>query len=347
MNHQEDEQPNETVHGRPKHILPFVKNTSRDRGRGRGRGNLNRIEVGCNEGRGHSRGVLLTAGISFRGSNTPGSTHDPVASESSKRGLYDTLNNGPPIKPPSSVAFQRFEAGAAAGPSKGGPHLATHTTPKPPRPRRRRFRPGKNKHKNDNRPLPANDSESPVRDSSNDPQLPPYPVDSLHPALNSPPTKRPRLKENLSTGCISSPPAAFNAQIKAESENEFSVDLFQGRSTRGTEFIPYDNYPMCRFDCGKPLNEVRSNRRLAKEQEVLALRKVGKEVNAVFIRDDGIAIDWSLPTEREGSGSIGLASPATLQEKPESAVMPNSALASLQETGEQQDIYLGELGHSG
>ncbi|KAG9104546.1 hypothetical protein FRC06_001326 [Ceratobasidium sp. 370] len=109
------------------------------------------------------------------------------------------------------------------------------------------------------------------------------------------PAKRRRVGEAPAT--TSNPPTSTPGINIAKSEGltEPLPDPSRDQVTTGTKFITYDRYPKCHFSCGRPAKEVLNNRRSVKGTEVRALQKQGFVVGAVFIRDDGIAIDWSLP----------------------------------------------------
>lgn len=283
MSHYEDEQPNESVRGRPKRIVPFIRDTSRGRRRGAGRGSSN-PNVIRNQGHGFARGVPPASVISRSDLHVmTRPTHISTSLQYSKSDPSSKLADGFPPKPqPTTVSmtFHGSQGMSTAGPSN--PHSGDHTASRPPRLRRRWFRPGvKNKLKNGNNPPPAGDSKLPVTELLSDNQL------SLCAVNDSPPAKRLRFKGDYTNGHILLPTP----------ERGGSNGLTPEQPTTGTKFISYDNFPLCRFGCDKPPEEVRDNRRLVKEQEVLALRKLGRDVNAVFIRDDGIAIDWSISTE--------------------------------------------------
>ncbi|KAG8748496.1 hypothetical protein FRC10_003629 [Ceratobasidium sp. 414] len=278
MHHAEDAQPSESVYGRPKRVLPFVKNTSRGRGQGRGRGNGINPGGGRGQaaGRGLSRGTTLAPGISRAGlaqpSATPSSSDCPLSSEPQPAWVSKSESTG------------TTSAIATAAPS-GAPatdRLATQ-------PRRRKFRP-----KMRDRPQADKSSASgtgALKHPLNE-QLDSNANTLLYAA--DPPAKRRRVDEALVTASNSTPAPGINT-VKLEEPGESLPNPSLDQVTTGTKFIGYDKYPKCHFGCGRSAKEVLNNRRSVKGQGVRDLQKQGLVVGAVFIRDDGIAIDWSLP----------------------------------------------------
>lgn len=299
MNHHEDEQPNESVRGRPKRAVPFIRSTARGRGRGGDPGQSSYAERGYGRGRGRARGAPFAPGISRGGPSAPsGISRGPATSRHFGKMSTGPPNHALPPKPQFSATLEDAEEKRVFGSYGTGTRTINHgTAPNPPRPRRR-FRPGtKAKPQNDKSIQPTHDSVVPTGESSTAFQPASHITDSACPTCDSPPTKRQRLEELAMSMSDSRTLVVPDPRVKVEKEPEPSIDAFQEQPGTGTKFISYDDHPMCRFSCGKPPNEVRNNRRLIKEQEVAALRELGMDIDAVFIRDDGIAIDWSRQAE--------------------------------------------------
>ncbi|KAG9128171.1 hypothetical protein FRC07_004000 [Ceratobasidium sp. 392] len=300
MNHTEDAQPNESVHGRPKRLLPFVKDTSRSQGQGKGRGGgkVRKGGRGQDEGPGLSHGAFIPglsrAGPALGSASTPGSSRHPL-----------------PPKPQWMSKSERLGAtGSATLTSAPGNVLTSGRTVD--QPRRRKFHP-----KMKDRPRP-DESSAPNRDTLEHASSSHLDFNANTPShVIDPPAKRRRLDDThvTTTGPISASTPTVG-RVKLEEPTEPSLDSSSGQATNGTKFITYDKYPQCRFSCGRPPDEVRNNRKSIKGVQVLALQKQGFVVDAVFIRDDGIAIDWSLPNVSE------------VDQPTSSAAMPVSQLES-------------------
>ncbi|CAE6449803.1 unnamed protein product [Rhizoctonia solani] len=338
MEHKEDEQPNESVYGRRKRILPFVRDTSRpqaqkkhqftpilvpvppgestrgrgysrgrggDRGRGRGRGQ------GKSRGRGRAIPSPATQLPQFREVNPweqldhlRERTPQPTTPEPSTPPRPSTdLQPGPssshlPSKPPQlKLTHQKYDEWAP-GPSTLGPQPPIRPFQGSQRPRKR-FRPGKNgqpRHNNQHHTIETNAT---VVAPSVDQLVPQGTVNTPRSDDSCPPTKRPRIKEEASSSRASLPIIAQGKVVKSEVEEDTAIDLLKEISTSGTKFVSYDNHPVCRFNCGEPPSQVRKHRKMLKGQEIQVLRDQGKEVISAFIRDDGIAIDWIIPTKGE------------------------------------------------
>lgn len=306
MGHGEDEQPNESVRGRPKRVMPFVTNTSRGRGRGGSRGNHSSVEQGRGRGRGFSQVVSIVPGSSRSGhlqaySGSPlSSTHSSITylqptpiSGSHTSGVL-TPGHVLPQKPQSTLEID--------GSTKSSlDHLHAHVEApisnseslKRPRPRKRGWRPGtRGRFRKD---AASQHDGAPAWEAHSSEQIRPDDGPS-HTANELPPTKRPRLDGYPEPNRASVSMNTALTPVKSEAVDEPSVGSTQEQASSGTVLISYDKYPKCRFNCGRPPEEVRNNRKSVKGQEVAALLKKGLKVNNVFIRDDGIAIDWSLPT---------------------------------------------------
>lgn len=334
MNHHEDEQPNESVRGRPKRILPFVKNTAP--GRGRGGDPSNPGGRGHGRGRGRARGAPFAQGISRGGpSALSGFPRGPATSRHPGKTSFGPLNHPLPPKPQFSATFEDAEEKRATGSNgTGAPPINHGTASNPPRPRRR-FRPGaKTKFKNDKFARPTHDSAISAGESSTAFQPASHIADSACPACDSPPTKRPRLEEFAASVSVPRTSVVPDPKVKTEKEPEPSIDAFREQPTTGTKFISYDDHPMCRFNCGKPPGQVRHNRRHVKEQEILALRKLGMDIDAVFIRDDGIAIDWSQAAQIESKANYSAVaeSPLCPPDEPEPTATTHSSPIPLPRT---------------
>lgn len=331
MGHNEDEQPNESVLGRPKRVMPFVTNTSRGRGRGGGRGNHAFTERGRGRGRGFNHAVSIVPGSSRGGhfqalSGAPSSSghsafpHQhpipPCASGiqvSDAQISGDRLSQKPPVTPMVDLSTKE--------PSDQPIAFAEDPTPTPssskrPRPRKRGFRPGRGKFQKGAVPQRPDTLDSSAWEARSDNQSQPGDNPS-HDANEPPPAKRPRLDEDPSSSHVSPAENTPLTGVKSEDVDEPPTSSLQEQATSGSKFISYDRYPMCRFNCGRPPAEVRNNRKSAKGQEVLDLLKQGLKVDAAFIRDDGIAIDWSLPTETKAKISVPPTAPPPTLVEPE------------------------------
>ncbi|KAG8683115.1 hypothetical protein FRC09_016281, partial [Ceratobasidium sp. 395] len=286
MDYAEDAQPNESVRGRPKRLLPFVKNTSRSRGQGKGQGSNTTQKGGRGQAtnRGPSHGTSFASGIS-----RAGLSHNSAA-------MSGTGYHHLPPKPHPERMSKSGNPGATSSATLIATSSNTVSDSAMAQPRHRKFRPKmQDCARAGNSSVLNNDI---VKQSLN--SRPDSNTDTLLDA--DPPAKRRRLEEASATtpdsALVSTSTAVINA-VKTEEPTTSSLDSSLGQATSGTKFITYDKYPKCRFDCGRPPDEVRNNRRSIKGSEVSALRKQGLVVDAVFIRDDGIAIDWSLPAERQ------------------------------------------------
>ncbi|CAE6423989.1 unnamed protein product [Rhizoctonia solani] len=340
MQHKEDEQPNEAVHGRRKRILPFVRNTSRipeqkkhqsssliapspgesSRGRGYGRGQDRGRGQGKHRGRGRGGGYLTRPPLELP-------RHIEGDSSSQRNEFW---GNGPQYALPEPPTLSGSSFGTQPGPSSGhsssekplfekaenpagkwtsypkipGSQQAARQHQNSERPRKR-FRPRKNASHRHNNHHNRNDGDSLPAEASTEKQSLQKSTDFVQGDCGDPPAKRPRIKEEAA-----SPSRDFvslgnqETAVKSEIEDESPIRLLQEEPTSGSKFISYDSHPMCRFECGRPSNQVRKHRRTLKQQEVQALRDQGMNILAAFVRDDGIAIDWSLPMNKNGiSGS--------------------------------------------
>ncbi|CAE6382431.1 unnamed protein product [Rhizoctonia solani] len=326
MEHKEDEQPNESVHGRRKRILPFVKNTSRAQGqkdhqfapilvpippskptRGRGH-NRGRGSQGRGRGRGRGGASFAVELPQFREVNpwaqlddlrdytpqqpTPEPSVVPQPSIGTQPGA--SSSRPPPKVPEFVVTRQRLDEWAP-GPSMLGPQPPIRPFQNSNK-LRKRFLPGKNTKTKDN------SQPNTLAGPSVNQQAPQEPADLLRDDDSCPPAKRPRINEEASTSHVSSM-ATQEGAVKPEIEDDTAIKLLQEQSNSGTEFISYDNHPACRSNRDKLISRVKKHRKALKRQEIRALRDQGKEVVAAFIRDDGIAIDWIIPTRDEVDGS--------------------------------------------
>ncbi|CAE6531944.1 unnamed protein product [Rhizoctonia solani] len=149
-------------------------------------------------------------------------------------------------------------------------------------------------------------------------------VDPLRDDGPCPPAKRPRIQEEASPSRASPSTVALEKAVKSEIEDDTAIELLQEKPSSGTKFVSYDNHPMCRFNCGELPSQVRKHRKVLRGQESRALRDQGKEVLAAFIRDDGIAIDWIIPTRSEAGGSTPKSmSPVIIPDDPEINTPPS------------------------
>ncbi|KAJ1311037.1 hypothetical protein OPQ81_009543 [Rhizoctonia solani] len=340
MEHNEDEQPNESIYGRRKHI-PFVKNTSRIQGQqkhqyapntfsaphgesSRGRGYVR------GRGRDHSRGRGQGKHRSEGGRNPPPHVPQlPLFKQVDCWTQFDALKEHNQHTIPESSTWLQPNFGVRLGASPShlplekpdewapGPSVIDRQPPIPPsqnsRRPRKRFRPGKNgKHKH-NSQHNTTDANTLTTSPSLDRQAPLETADPLRADDYYPPSKRPRIKEEeASPSRTSLSESAQGEFIKSEMGDDPGIDLLLEKSTSGTKFISYDNHPMCRFNCGEPPSRVRKYRKALKGQEVEALRNQGKEVLTAFIRDDGIAIDWVVPNKSDVDSSIPKNTPPTV-----------------------------------
>ncbi|KAG8732158.1 hypothetical protein FRC11_000356 [Ceratobasidium sp. 423] len=343
MEHNEDEQPNESVYGRRKRILPFVRDTSRiqgqkkhqfapilvpvpapsesTRGRGYGRGR------GRDRGRGRGQGKYRGGGgVSLH----PPTPELPQLREVNPWSQLDDLREHTPqptTPEPSTPPQTNFDAHPgpssgrqlpgraefkvtrqkldewAPGPSVLGPQPPIRPFQNSQRPRKR-FRPGKNgkgKSNGQHNTVGTNtfSAERPI-----DRQAPQETAVSLRDDDDCPPAKRPRVKEeDASPSRVSLSAIAQGKLVKFEIEDDAVIDLLREKPTSGTKFVSYDDHPLCRFNCGEHPSQVRKHRKVLKAQEVQVLRDQGREVLAAFIRDDGIAIDWVVPTKSDTGAS--------------------------------------------
>ncbi|KAG8679277.1 hypothetical protein FRC08_017084 [Ceratobasidium sp. 394] len=177
--------------------------------------------------------------------------------------------------------------------------------------------------------------DRPQADKSSAPSAgaPKHPLnEQLDPGANTllytadPPAKRQRVDETPTTTSTSMSSASEINTVKLEESTEPLLVPSRNQATSGTKFITYDKYPKCLFSCGRPAKQVLNNRKSVKGEEVQALRKQGFVVGAVFIRDDGIAIDWSLPPGSKVNGPIPSAETPVPQ--PGTPVDPSLALPS-------------------
>ncbi|KEP55142.1 hypothetical protein V565_007850 [Rhizoctonia solani 123E] len=356
MGHNEDEQPNESVYGRRKRILPFVKNTSRfqgqknhqfapilvpvppsestrgrgyNHGRGRGRGQ------GKNRGRGGGpppapelpqfREVKPWAQLDdFREYDPQPTPPEPSTPPHPSFGMQagPSSSHPPPEIPKFVVIRQRLDEWAP-GPSTLGPQppiLPFQNSTKP----RKRFRPGNNvKQKHNDQPKTANINAL-IAGPSVDRQVHQEPADLLCDDDSCPPVKRPRTEEK--EGPPSCAPSSKIAQVKSEIEDDPAIQLLHEKPTSGTKFVSYNNHPRCRFNCGERPGQVRKHRKALKRREIQALCDQGKEVLAAFIRDDGIAIDWIVPKgEVNGPTSESMSPPVVILDDLEANHPPEEA----------------------
>ncbi|KAH7344587.1 hypothetical protein B0J17DRAFT_635981 [Rhizoctonia solani] len=359
MEHKEDEQPNESVHSRRKRILPFVRDTSRlqaqkkhqfapilvpvppgestrgrggDRGRGRGQGK--------HQGRGRGVPPPVPRLPPFREVNPWGQLDDlrertpqPITPEPStppRSSIYvqpgPSSSHPPPDGPQSEVTHQEYDEWAP-GPSTLDPQPPIHPFQASKRPRKR-FRPGKSgqsKYNNQHRTI---DTNTLAVGPSMEQQVPQEMANTPRSDDSCPPTKRPRVKEEISLCRASPSPVAQEIAVKSEVEEDTAIDLLREVPTSGTKFVSYDNHPVCRFNHGEPLSQVRKHRKVLKGQEIRILRDQGKEVLSAFIRDDGIAIDWIIPTKGEVETSTPKSiSPVIIPDDPEPDVPPPQNVA--------------------
>ncbi|CAE7111518.1 unnamed protein product [Rhizoctonia solani] len=349
MEHGEDQQPNESVYGRRKRILLFVKNTSRIQGQKQPQFAPILVPVppsestrgrGSNHGRGRGRGHGKNRGRGG-GNPPPPAPELPQFREVNPWAKLDDLrqHTPEPTTPESFIPQPTFgmqpgpsssrlpaeisKAGEdwAPGPSMSGPQPPIHPFQNSNKPRKR-FRPGKNgKHKSKNQSRANNVAPTGL---SVDQQAPREPVDPLSDTDARPPAKRPRIKEEeASPNRASSSMAAHEKTIKSEMEDSAAIEFLRGEPTSGTKFISYDSHPSCRFNCGELPSQVRKHRKALKGLEIQALRDQGREVLAAFIRDDGIAIDWIVPKKSEVNGpTLKSTSPEVILDNPK----PNSPL---------------------
>ncbi|KAG8679275.1 hypothetical protein FRC08_017085 [Ceratobasidium sp. 394] len=138
-----------------------------------------------------------------------------------------------------------------------------------------------------------------------------------------PPAKRQRVDETLATTSTSLTSAPEINAVKLEEPTEPLLVPSRDQATSGTEFISYDKYPKCLSSCGIPAKQLLNNRLSIKGMRVRALQKRGLIVGAVFVRDDGIAIDWSLPPGSKVNGPI----PSTETPVPQPGTPVDSSLA--------------------
>ncbi|CAE6522020.1 unnamed protein product [Rhizoctonia solani] len=364
MEHNEDEQPNESVYGRRKRILPFVRDTSRiqgqkkhqfapilvpvpapsepthGRGYGRGRGR----DRGRGRGQGKYRGrggfplpppapelpqvreVNPWSQLDDLREHTPRpTTPEPSIPPQTSFDVHPGPSSGhqPPGRAELEVTRQKLDEWAP-GPSTLGPQPPIRPFQNSQRPRKR-FRPGKNgKHKQNNQHNTFDTNTHSVECAVNQLVLQETAV-SLRGDDDYPPTKRPRIKEDAPPSRVSLSAIALEEVVKSEIEDDTAIDLLREKPTSGTKFISYDDHPLCRFNCGEHPSQVRKHRKLLKGQEVQALRDQGREVLAAFIRDDGIAIDWVVPTKTDTDPSTSkFTSPIVILDDPE----PNPTLPS-------------------
>ncbi|KDN43517.1 hypothetical protein RSAG8_06106, partial [Rhizoctonia solani AG-8 WAC10335] len=366
MEHNEDEQPNESVYGRRKRILPFVKNTSRIQGqkihqfapilvpvppsestrgrgynRGRGRDRGRGRGQGKNRGRGGGpppapelpqfRELNPWAQLDDLREHTPQTTiPEPSTPPQRSFGMQPGPSSGrlPPEIPKFEVIRQRLDDWAP-GPSMLGPQPPIRPFQNSKQPRKR-FRPGKNDtHKYNNQPNTVNTTVLAAGPSVNR-QIPQELVDPLRDDGACPPAKRPRIQEEASPSRASPSTVALEKAVKSEIEDDTAIELLQekpiksGNIATSPHSVSYDNHPMCRFNCGELPSQVRKHRKVLRGQESRALRDQGKEVLAAFIRDDGIAIDWIIPTRSEAGGSTPKSmSPVIIPDDPEINTPPS------------------------
>ncbi|CAE6434318.1 unnamed protein product [Rhizoctonia solani] len=329
MEHKEDEQPNESVYGRRKRILPFVKNTSRIQGQTHHQFAPILVPASSSEstrgsrynhGRGRGRGQRKNRG---RGGGPPPAPELPQFREVQPWVQLDDLReHNPQPTPPEPSPPPQPSLGMQAGPSSSHPRpeipkfVVTRQKPdewapgpntlgpQPPilpfqnsKKPRKRFRPGNNgKQKHNDQPKTASINAL-IAGPSVGRQALQEPGDLLCNNDSCPPAKRPRIEEE--EGSPSRAPSSMVTQVKSEIEDDPAIKLLQEKSTTGTKFISYNNHPRCRFNCGERPSQVRKHRKALKRREIQALCDQGKEVLAAFIRDDGIAIDWVVPTKGE------------------------------------------------
>ncbi|CAE6419534.1 unnamed protein product [Rhizoctonia solani] len=328
MEHKEDEQPNEAVHGRRKRILPFVRDTSRIQGQKKHQSHPTIFSASSqpSRGRGHGRGHGQGKHRGRGGGSLPRPPPElPRYIEGSPWSQLDDFGEyGPEPVAPEPATPPDSSFGAQPSPSSGHPLLKklsfkeTEKTPekrtsdlnipgpqpsiRPPqnseRPRKR-FRPGKNgKHRLNSQHNRANANAffaEPLAEQQSSQKMTDFASDIDHL-----PAKRPRITEEAaSSSCASMSLVNQEMVVKSEIEDESATKLLREDPTSGSKFISYDSHPMCRFECGEPPSRVRKHRKALKQQQVRVLRDQGMNVLATFIRDDGIAIDWSIPMKNK------------------------------------------------
>ncbi|QRV91083.1 hypothetical protein RhiJN_19101 [Ceratobasidium sp. AG-Ba] len=310
MNRGEDTQPSESTHGRPKRILPFVKDTSRGRGgKGRGVGSANRGGRGQPRGFGPNSGTPFSSGTSRAAPHrATGSNSIPISSASQTTGSPQEIFH--------SATESAFQKSASSKPAISS-HIPTHP--------RRKFVP---KIQTQSRERNLSNSASGTSGSSLCPQLG---SDLAIPASKAPPAKRPRLDKPLSMepNTISMVEPDIS-NIKFE-RNDVSTTSNQAEPATGSRFISFGQYSRCSFGCGLNRNQVLNNRNSVREEVVADLRKQGLNVDAVYMRHDGIAIDWSLTSHTPGSQPIPGTTTSAPQGEQDSTCEENVSFASLME----------------
>ncbi|QRV76264.1 hypothetical protein RhiJN_04279 [Ceratobasidium sp. AG-Ba] len=310
MNRGEDTQPSESTHGRPKRILPFVKDTSRGRGgKGRGVGSANRGGRGQPRGFGPNSGTPFSSGTSRAAPHrATGSNSIPISSASQTTGSPQEIFH--------SATESAFQKSASSKPAISS-HIPTHP--------RRKFVP---KIQTQSRERNLSNSASGTSGSSLCPQLG---SDLAIPASKAPPAKRPRFDKSLSVEPSTTSMAEHDiSNIKFE-RNDVSTTSNQAEPATGSRFISFGQYSRCSFGCGLNRNQVLNNRNSVREEVVADLRKQGLNVVAVYMRDDGIAIDWSLTSHTPGSQPIPGTTTSAPQGEQDSACEENVSFASLME----------------